>query len=77
MADLQNFDVITKPNKSTGIKGLSYHKGKRTYIIYEYQQGVRIEHGSRRNFQRALELHAKCLHRSAQDCAGMPASTRV
>ena len=46
-----------KPNRSTGIKGLSWNKNKQTYIVYEYVKGERIEHGSRRNFDEALELH--------------------
>lgn len=71
MADLANRDLVTKPNLSTGIKGLSYHKGKRTYIIYEYIKGVRIEHGSRRILEEAIKLHAKCLHRSAENRSGM------
>jgi hypothetical protein len=77
MAGHGDDELTTKPNRSTGIKGLSYHKGKRTFIVYEYRKGDRIEHGSRRNFEEALKLHAKCLHRSAEDCAGMSTPTRL
>lgn len=49
---------MTKPNLSTGIKGLSYNKNKRAWVVYEYRHGERICFGCRRNFDKAKALHA-------------------
>jgi hypothetical protein len=51
-------DFMTKPNLTTGIKGLSYNKNKRAWVVYEYRQGERICFGCRRNFEKAKALHA-------------------
>lgn len=51
--------MTTKPNHSTGIKGLSYSKNKRSYIVYKTIDGEQVQFGSRRNQQKAIELHRR------------------
>ena len=49
----------TKPNLSTGIKGIYYNAKRGTYRVSRDDKGFRIDFGTRKDFNEAMKLHAK------------------